>query len=374
LQRLADPNRPHHPIANPYLTVDWNMLDLQVINSEKDAGGAAEEQDIKTSNMRFASRSWKNVTGNFSHLWDRTLSATELADSKAGLGNLINFSAGFEPNRLVPQHTFGVQNFSVNSAGEAAPYAETPEKPFLHFPWHDAPLSNTYELMLVPASAPSRFGIESHDNGEAFFNSSGQCRFRDPHQNRNLYLNFFQAGGLRDIFDYVRVPSRFAGTVDAMREPGKINLNTLTEKGWETLKGNRSSFPAYADLQSKRPFETPQQTLLDSSPATSTPPPLFKPQDNTDNPYVNPYTALEHIMRLADVTTTRSNVFAVWITVGYFDCEQDGRNLGKEKGLSDGLAKRHRAFYLIDRSVPVGFRRGEKLNTGNVVIKRTILE
>ena len=42
------------------------------------------------------------------------------------------------------------------------------------------------------------------------------------------------------------------------------------------------------------------------------------PVDNTDR---NPYFRYQAIQRLGNLTTTRSNVYAVWITVGYFEVE-----------------------------------------------------
>ncbi|MBQ2850253.1 MAG: hypothetical protein IJE77_07200, partial [Thermoguttaceae bacterium] len=34
VQRVADPNRPYHPLMNPYITVDWNAMDLTVFTGE----------------------------------------------------------------------------------------------------------------------------------------------------------------------------------------------------------------------------------------------------------------------------------------------------------------------------------------------------
>jgi hypothetical protein len=77
-------------------------------------------------------------------------------------------------------------------------------------------------------------------------------------------------------------------------------------------------------------------------------------------------------MRLPNLVTTRSNVYAVWITVGYF--HTDGTTLGGEAGSDTGEIERHRAFYLIDRSVPVGFQRGENLNAAGTIMLRRFIE
>ena len=76
------------------------------------------------------------------------------------------------------------------------------------------------------------------------------------------------------------------------------------------------------------------------------------------------------------------NVFAVWITVGYFEVAAvpvspvypDGYQLGPELGSDTGEIERHRGFYIIDRSIPVGFQRGQDLNSEKAVILRRFIE
>ena len=204
------------------------------------------------------------------------------------------------------------------------------------------------------------------------------------------------------LFDFVHVPTKFAGTRDddgkVYREPGKINLNTVTEEGWKALANGRTNFPSYDVFdQYRRKFKDdeayPSEYKPFRSPSAVNLVPLDLQEDSSvkatllgldliDNDADNPYLALENVMRLSDVTTARSNVFAIWITVGYFEVEKfvdydawkqkygtqvphitsdalfdavypDGCVLGAEKGLNDGTVVRHRAFYLIDRSSPL---------------------
>jgi hypothetical protein len=130
---------------------------------------------------------------------------------------------------------------------------------------------------------------------------------------------------------------------------------------------------------------------------------------DVENPYRNPYFLYSDLMRMGNLTTTRSNVYAMWVTVGYFEVAPavppsrtgsvtdswmyrlsqqanqpslqalmheaypDGYQLGQELGSDTGKITRHRAFYIIDRSIPVGFQRGQDLNVEKaILLKRNI--
>jgi hypothetical protein len=491
LQRLADPSRQHHPMTNPYVTVDWNMIDLHVINSEQDANGSEDPifaDDQKHGNLYLNSRQWgtigSNETKKSPNLWARNFKTTqadgsELTNKTVGYLDIgtaqTNGAVALDTDRMslgylnkypnvaiIPQDT--ITNLDLTSMAAFA-LQGAPDKAFLHFPWHNSPLTNSYELMLIPSSSPDRFGVEFYDNestdwvNTATTQSLGSgLRFSDPNNGLGAYLNFFGGGlNLSRLFEYVRVPSKFGGTIRGwvtdndgnlvkpvyeMREPGKINLNTATAPAWEALRGNssRQNWHEYNNsnnnglyaLRHKEavdniypsefiPFRSPQAVTLvpplarDSQTndlvqqpvnATLLRSGLLEPEPDADNPY----TALENYMRLSDMTTTRSNVFAVWMTIGYFEAEHfstlndlkqkyptqlshiydgntfqfvypDGYVLGVEKGLDNGTVKRHRAFYLIDRSIPVGFRRGTVFQQSNgdphykpVIIGSKILE
>lgn len=117
----------------------------------------------------------------------------------------------------------------------------------------------------------------------------------------------------------------------------------------------------------------------------------------------NPAFRYGPIQRLSSMTTTRSGVFAVWITVGFFEVKPisdtrydvvrnrynlndvaqralfdriypEGYTLGKELGSDTGDTHRHRAFYLVDRTLPVAFKPGEDLNVDKAVLVRRRIE
>ncbi|GHT36700.1 hypothetical protein FACS189427_08770 [Planctomycetales bacterium] len=499
LQRLADPTREHHPISNPYITVDWNTIDLHVINSEKDEDGADETEAMYVTAsgyekfkepLKFAIRQWGYSNWKTSdkpetpNVWDRSFTETEVdgpgfeTDSFAAKLDAKSKNGGSLALGRLPTEI---------TAGTAVNGYDAPSTAYLHFPWNDAPFANSGEIMLIPTTSAARFGFEFHDNYSGTPNSGkwtdgassslGTTGMRIAYrtettttQGSSPYLNFFDdtlpsgtAGSyeLVRLFDFVRVPSMFAGTIQedwryenqaaanaakanrkhqvpiyAMREPGKINLNTATGPAWEALQGvttrEWNTYDDAAGLFNSRdagtsgpsdfkPFRSPGAVTLVApgdtvqNPLDAT---LFRkvggnpliPSQDTAPAHANPYTQLESVMRLMDITTTRSNVFAVWITIGYFEAEKfdshtalqakyttglshinnlemfnavypDGYVLGAEKGLDDGTVKRHRAFYLLDRSIPVGFRRGEvfkdkddKPQYRDIILKETILE
>jgi hypothetical protein len=97
----------------------------------------------------------------------------------------------------------------------------------------------------------------------------------------------------------------------------------------------------------------------------------------------NPYFRFQEMQRLANSVSTHSNVYAVWITVGYFQVDPwgvvdaghpDGYQLGPELGSDTGEVKRHRAFFIIDRSIPVGFQRGRDLNADKTILLKRYIE
>ncbi len=232
--------------------------------------------------------------------------------------------------------------------------------------------------------------------------------------------------------------------ISAYREPGRINLNTIYSLDvfyglmmgfpamnspgfWQTFVASRQGntaptanvlgcitgsptefarpFRSYAGgqlvpLPTLTPNPEINATLLRTDPTSATRP-LFQ-FDATiggsigdyNNPDRNPFFRYQGLERLGNLVTTRSNVYAVWITVGYFEVTPasslpgyaaltpaqrqaiypDGYTLGRELGVDTGEIERHRAFYIIDRTIPVGFQRGQDLNADKAILVNRFIE
>jgi hypothetical protein len=101
------------------------------------------------------------------------------------------------------------------------------------------------------------------------------------------------------------------------------------------------------------------------------------------------------LTRLSGTTTTRSGVFAIWITVGFFEVSPapdwananvqtrflnqrdlydrvypDGYQLGRELGSETGDTNRHRGFWIVDRTLPVAFKPGDDVNVEKMILLR----
>jgi len=140
--------------------------------------------------------------------------------------------------------------------------------------------------------------------------------------------------------------------------------------------------------------------------------PLFS--ETFDAPYFNgernSYMYYQPLTRLGNLVTTRSNVYAIWITGGYFEVEPappwsdpnvrarfggtmndndpatqaalalynrvypDGYMLGREVGSDTGNIHRPRGFYIVDRTEEVGFKPGEDINVERMIRLRRRIE
>ena len=106
--------------------------------------------------------------------------------------------------------------------------------------------------------------------------------------------------------------------------------------------------------------------------------PDANPPRIVNDPNRNSFTRYQPLQRLGNLVTTRSNVFAIWITVGYFEVvphpTTGDPSLGAELGSETGDIRRHRGFYVVDRSIPIAFQPGHNHNMERAVLLRRFIE
>ena len=287
----------------------------------------------------------------------------------------------------------------------AAPY---------YFP--NRPFNSVMELLLVPQV--SAYELTSSLNAidkpvSAELAPSSLPKYLRPESGSIDFLS--ETSSASKIFNYVRIQTPFVVTPMnvntyyvnennqsvsttaasdgyrwSFREPGKININSISHPAvWAALLGAKSetelttitgfsSSSMYNDYWGKIFTENqgtrPRTFGASNANYIAANYPIFKMNQSTkdcQSAAYNIYFQTQLMQRLSNLTTTRSNVFAVWITVGFF--EYQSGSIGKEYGLDNGSRQRYRAFYLIDRTRPVGYSPGMRMNADKTIILRRYL-
>jgi hypothetical protein len=236
------------------------------------------------------------------------------------------------------------------------------------FPWPNRPFVSSAELFLVP-------GREQLDL---------LTNYARPTAASNDLVSM----AVPQLFDAVHVPTRFAGihrgyTTDyssstgifnemtpvnqlsSFREPGRVNLNTVVaDDVWNAVVAG--PLAAAAVSRSTAAFTTTQARSMANLLALSGASTVVVSDTNSVTTVLahdrNPLHELYTATRLANTVTPRSNVFAIWVTL-------------RESTANDpDSVKYRRAFYIVDRSIPVGFEEGKDHNVHDMIRLRRIIE
>jgi hypothetical protein len=171
-------------------------------------------------------------------------------------------------------------------------------------------------------------------------------------------------GGTRG-FD-PRFPTRFAGAFKPIWEAGMVPKTRVPdgssdpiEQQYGVLDYHSRMRPGYATVM--RP-QDPLAANLE---------PLFN--DSRTYSQRHPVNDLYPISRLQNLVTERSNVFAVYATVGLFEYDEANNSIKAEYGRETGENKRLKSFYVIDRSIPVAYRPGDDTNVDKLILIKRIL-
>jgi hypothetical protein len=286
---------------------------------------------------------------------------------------------------LATRHTLGRPNIPPPASG--------------HYDWlmHlDRPLISPMELLQVSGYPP-------HQLTQYFLHRNALTGALEPFGHR---VPWFDADNrLYRIFEFLRAAPPPAASPPLDRVAGKVNINTIWDP--ETLlalcdpqPGNhftntdiydpdnpRNPSTVYGRLLALRtpdgatgPGDRPILSLAvghSPKPGDGTYPtggdPLFPngsgindtllraalPDGGADAPRLfevsgtHPYPRFELLTKLFNNVTTRSNVFAVWLTVAFFEVVDDTPRpvkLGREIDRAEGRHRRHRMFAVVDRT------------------------
>ena len=243
----------------------------------------------------------------------------------------------------------------------------------------DRPATSPLELLNVS-------GCQPYQLTQRFVMSNGR-----KHAHRAPWFDEDLSGGsshrLYRFFDFIEAGSQAAGIAAGGRLPGKVNINTIWDR--ETLQ-------ALADPQDANHFRQddvdqafaallydanqpagPQRRTQGAMPGPNDQPfwglsmgnyprgdSQFRALGGADDTLLrlrhaaparsdHPYLQAEMLSKMFGHLTTRSNVFAVWLTVGFFEVTDESVRpvkLGAELGRSENRQVRHRLFAVLDRT------------------------
>lgn len=366
LRRLANQHLP--PGAdNPYVTVDTLRTDPSWMYNhvQYNQGGAVAMPPDWTNAYSY---------GRFQP-YQGFVVPTDAPAPPAPGATAIRSNPNPNPGNTNVKMAFGRHN-GQDTTG-AAP--GTTLKPQFDWPVHlDRALVSPIELAHVSACKPSEF---TH-----YFRPGA-----NPAVPQHVHTaDWFNDGNrLYRAFDLLRVGNRTHGLGNGGRVPGKVNINTLnftanpaTDKAvfdsvchlGSGLAGNNYSvadtLAAWNAMNTaKWPTGQPQFNFQDRPffgtmgpvgtggaqfPTTGGARTILNPFLTAAVPKNHPYSRTELLQTVMNNFTTRSNTFAVYATVGYFEVEGTNSHghaqLGRELVSETGAVTRHRFFAIVDRT------------------------
>ncbi|MDG2183217.1 MAG: hypothetical protein P8L78_16120 [Mariniblastus sp.] len=434
LQRLANPLIPFDSQSNPYITVDQLDMDLTGFNGLESNNNINDDVGLNlTGNLPVASQEGNISLERGQSDQKRLLFQSSRSGIAAGQPEAAPVVHNFA--QYMVESLGKTNNAYVNAAqSQAFAWLTWNNRPFVsHLELANVPFAESDWLTRNFTEKQDNYDPYSGDDDiiRGRFHHLLNFFANDSDAGGGDRAN------LHRIMDYIEVPSRFVGTKDYLntdnypqpfnflsryRVPGKVNLNTIYSDSpltsnqstiWNGLQGGFASlgggvnYQNFADSRENgnpsamptdfgNPFRpsdenvnVPQNvplvtevgsTLLRNSASTSIgPAPETKPLfdfDNTAPIYNadrNAYFRNLQRQRLGNLVTSKSSVFAVWVTVGYFEVDENGL-VGAEIGADTGDVQRNRGFFMFDRSIPMAFEPGKNHNIEKGILVETIIE
>jgi hypothetical protein len=370
LRRLANPMLAYQPDPtaasyNPYVTVDY-------VDTSAVGGTVNDARTYKSSGANTATP----VASRYSFGRSQPFAGASALLKKQQPANLPGV-----PQTTMFRHN-AVEAAAPPSAGTANQTLKVPFDWLVHL---DRPLISPIELLQVSGFKPHELTQQFVFNDGTPFGASFNHIAPWQDENARLYR----------LLEFVKAKNSMPGVMDGGRIPGKININTLDANEMEVFRalcdaqpGNRFSYDAagttsVGDANVDTVFSsilaarTPNLVGTDRIPGPSDQPfwgmalgaaaagdpmggqrgiaqTLLNPAFTNPTPGVtHPYQKMELLNKLFNNTTTRSNTFAVWLTVGFFPITNDQvqpNQLGPEINLAQGRNIRHHMFAIVDRT------------------------
>ncbi|MFL2861421.1 MAG: hypothetical protein ACJ0BJ_02385 [Pirellulales bacterium] len=410
VERLSCPDHPFFEDTAGSGTMQFNDAGDRFDNEDPATNGGDQETDYLASPRYLSIDSIRLVVSNR----ETNLSIT-VAPSHADIQNVVNTrsisgSLATDFWQMDPSTPLGTGR---STEGNAPGASGQPNLGFITItgapspaamPWPNRPFFSPAELLLVPNDRPTEF-LENYDtrlnggstdlpNNLLFEAVTVPTQFAGVHDSWTDALNILRT---RTGIDSRITP---VNQLSAYREPGRVNVNTVTSpQVWDavvagpfpvedlnangTLDSGEDIPPDYS-VTSPSPDNVDNRTFAEFYSALSTPPAprqsvrgLFDLAGLAGSPTMfdtnatyrqvvdvdlNPQHKIYTASRLANTATVRSNLFAVWVTLRE-----------SISGDADSV-KYHRAFYIIDRSIPVGFQAGQDHNVKDTIRLRRIIE
>jgi len=285
LQRLADPTQAFNATTNPYRTIDWMTVDLNVFSGEETEmrvtgasgdyltrarqrnGHGSGPLGVNTRNVLFSYQTFDPELGQvdstgiigepfFKFVGPNTHIRNSLSFLNTtfpigvtGIGAINHTFDGFSPSIGMTRNVTGVTDGAPNVTNYDR---NLPQVPFAQHPWLNRPFASALELMMVPATSQARLfeefsippeGVEPRvysENTPNLVSPASIQRFFGPF--RHL-LNFFHGDSrgtppaddnarmkLADfsrIFDFVHTLPRYRGEVE-MISPNRLTPASIT--------------------------------------------------------------------------------------------------------------------------------------------------
>ena len=404
LSRLANPAMKKDPDSNPYVLVDYVTLKKEMIqDARKRTNSGVNDSVVEVANRKSYGRRQPYAGKDI-----KDASEDAITKVPKDLGAYVTSTK--TNGTSAPKHTFGQLNFNANVPPAAftpstGTDGETPDW-LVHY---DRQLVSPAGLLLVSTFRP-------HELTQKFVEVDTTTKRSKAHQHclawmdeatgLQRFLELVQAHGEYSLWNSSGKP--VALLPSGGRIMGRVNLNTmpLDETGalspvldalFDTSNGSNNPASHFIASQVRNlatrlatdrktlapdgtkgiyiknpnPFSR-AESLLKGTPTTNSDPweqyllqwdpyagnltvPVGAPDRTaiTGSGSVHPLVRLEMLDKILNQSTIRSNVFGIWLTVGFFEVTDSTSfpvKLGGEIGAAAGRQTRYKLFSLVDRT------------------------